>query len=66
VFNAGGSDGPYVDNTEVALRRQAGIEALGRVLRDLEAFEPHLVENDIDATLGTRMWPATNAGGDAL
>jgi hypothetical protein len=37
-----------------------------RILRELEDFDPPLVENDVDGGLGTRVWRATLAAGERL
>jgi hypothetical protein len=39
---------------------------LSAVLRGLESRDPPLVTHDVDAKLGTKVWWATNAGGDAM
>jgi hypothetical protein len=63
-----GRDASPAQRTEAALRERTGLvgPVLGRVLRELEAFDPPLVAHDVDATLGTRFWWATNAAGDVI
>jgi hypothetical protein len=52
--------------TEAALAERTWIAKVGRVLGELEAFEPPLVEHDIDAMLERRVWQATLAAGELL
>jgi hypothetical protein len=52
--------------TEAALQDRTGIDHVGRVLRELEAFDPPLVEHGVDDVLGTRVWIPTVAAADLL
>jgi hypothetical protein len=52
--------------TETWLAERTWIGKVGRVLGELEAFDPPLVEQDMDEMLGTRVWQATLAAGDLL
>jgi hypothetical protein len=52
--------------TEAALAERTWIAKVGRVLGELEAFDPPLVEHDVDETFGTRIWQATPAAGELL
>jgi hypothetical protein len=55
------------ERTDDALREQTGLADVGRVLRRLEnGFEEPLVEHEVDAALGTRVWIATLAAYDLL
>ena len=52
--------------TEAALSERTWIGKVGCVLGELEAFEPPLVDHDVDAMLERRVWQATLAAGDLL
>jgi hypothetical protein len=52
--------------TEAWLAERTWIGKVGSVLGELEAFDPPLVEHDVDEMLGTRVWQATLAAGDLL
>jgi hypothetical protein len=52
--------------TEAALAERTWIGKVGRVLGELEAFDPPLVEHDMDETFGTWVWQATLAAGEVL
>jgi hypothetical protein len=58
---------PAAERTDEALRNRTSLaHHVPRILRELEDFDPPLVENDADETLGTRVWQATLAAGDLL
>jgi hypothetical protein len=58
---------PAAERTEEALRERTHLaHHTGRILRELEDFEPPLVENGEDDALGTRVWQGTQAAGDLL
>jgi hypothetical protein len=60
---------PGADRTEAGLSHRTGlsIRDVGRLLRELDDdFDPPLVRSDVDETLGTRFWWATEAAGDLL
>jgi hypothetical protein len=52
--------------TETWLAERTWIGKVGRVLGELEAFDPPLVEHDVDEMLGTHVWQATLAAEDLL
>jgi hypothetical protein len=53
------------ERTDEALRNRTSLaHHVPRILRELEDFDPPLVENDEDEALGTRVWQATLAAGD--
>jgi len=52
--------------TEAALAERTWIAKVGRVLGELETFEPPLVQHDLDEMVDTRVWQATPAAGDLL
>jgi hypothetical protein len=52
--------------TEAVLAQRTWINKVGRVLGELEGFDPPLVEHDQDEMLDTRVWQATLAAGDLL
>jgi hypothetical protein len=54
------------EKTDRALVQRTGIARVVKVLVDLEAFDPPLVEHDVDSKLGVRVWWATEAAGDLL
>jgi hypothetical protein len=55
------------ERTDEALRNRTSLaHHVPRILRELEDFDPPLVENDEDEALGTRVWQATLAAGDLL
>jgi hypothetical protein len=63
------SDPPVDDRTEAGLSHRTGlsIKDVGRLLRELDNnFDPPLVKSDVDETLHTRFWWATEAAGDLL
>jgi hypothetical protein len=54
------------EKTDRALAQRTGIARVVKVLVDLEAFDPPLVEWDVDSKLGVRVWWATPAAADLL
>jgi hypothetical protein len=59
-------DAAPADRTLDALRERTGIDRVSPILHELEAFDPPLVEHEVDEGLGTRFWWATNAAGDLI
>jgi hypothetical protein len=59
-------DATAAEKTDRALAERTGITRVVKVLIDLEAFDPPLVEHDVDSKLGTRVWWATPAAADQL
>jgi hypothetical protein len=58
---------PAAERTEEALRNRTSLaHHVGRILDELEAFDPPLAENTVDEALGTRVWQATPAAGELL
>jgi hypothetical protein len=58
---------PAAERTDEALRNRTSLaHHVPRILRELEGFDPPLVENDADEELGTRVWQATLAAGNVL
>jgi hypothetical protein len=58
---------PAAERTEEALRNRTSLaHHVGRILGELEDFDPPLVENGVEEALGTRVWQATLAAGDLL
>jgi hypothetical protein len=58
---------PAAERTEEALRNRTSLaHHVPRILRELEDFDPPLVESDLDEGLGTRVWIATIAAGERL
>jgi hypothetical protein len=56
---------PAAERTEEALRNRTSLaHHVPRILRELEDFDPPLVENEVDEGLGARVWQATLAAGD--
>jgi hypothetical protein len=58
---------PSAERTDEALRNRTSLaHHVPRILRELEAFHPPLVQNDLDVKLGTQVWQATPAAADLL
>jgi hypothetical protein len=58
---------PAAERSEEALQERTGLaHHVARILRELEDFDPPLVENDVDEALDTRVWQGTPAAGDLL
>jgi hypothetical protein len=54
------------EKTDRALAERTGITRVVKLLVDLEAVDPPLVEHHVDSKLGVRVWWATPAAGDLL
>jgi hypothetical protein len=55
------------ERTEAALQERTGLaHHVGRILGELEDFDPPLVENELDESLGTRVWQGTPAAAELL
>jgi hypothetical protein len=59
-------DATAAEKTDRALAERTGIARVVKVLVDLEAFDPPLVEHDVDSKLGVRVWWATPAAADLV
>jgi hypothetical protein len=60
-------DATPAERTAEALREQTGLSYVLPILRKLEEdFDPPLAAQDVDESLGTRLWWATPAAGDLL
>jgi hypothetical protein len=58
---------PAAERTEEALRNRTSLaHHVGRILGELEDFDPPLVESAQDEALGTRVWQATPAAAHLL
>jgi hypothetical protein len=58
---------PAAERSEEALRNRTSLaHHVPRILGELEAFDPPLVEQDLDSELGTQVWQATAAADDLL
>jgi hypothetical protein len=58
---------PAAERSEEALQERTGLaHHVARILRELEDSDPQLVENDVDESLGTRVWQATPAADHLL
>ena len=58
---------PAAERTDEALRNRTSLaHHVPRILRELEGFDPPLIENDLDVNLGTQVWQATPAACDLL
>jgi hypothetical protein len=58
---------PAAERTDEALRNRTSLaHHVPRILRELEDFDPPLVENEVDDALGARVWQGTPAAGGLL